>query len=415
MSRLPGQVVVADDLTGAVEAAAALAGLGPDGGEAAQVVLDPSALASVDSAIASLDLNCRDLPADLAAARLSAAMTAARHWVGAAGRRLKKIDSLWRGNTVAEVVALAGWGPAVLVPALPELGRTVEAGRLQRPADAGGELDLLACLAAVASLVDLRVVRNSEQALSDSLGALWAAGRLPLVDAVDQSDLDRIAAVLEAWPDRLVIGSGGVAAALGRRRAAARADYEAAAGTDYDGAAVGTDFDPAAGVVADRRPVAVLVGSTEPGARAQVEWLSRAGHPVETVDPSDPMVGPGPADLTAGDARSPQVRVFVSSAPTPGQGLDDGWAAGLVVRRALAWQPRADCVATGGATARALLDAAGSTWLRPLAQVHPGAVVSLADDGRLVATRPGSFGPIDSLALMLERTIRWRRGDSVAD
>ncbi|MDR1212638.1 MAG: hypothetical protein LBK54_00815 [Propionibacteriaceae bacterium] len=453
------QVVIADDLTGAVESTAALAGLGPDGGEAAIVALDLPTLAQAGTAIAACDLNCRNLAAAEAAERLSAAMTVALDWAGSAGGRLKKIDSLWRGNTVAEVAALARRGPAVLVPALPELDRTVTGGRLRRPAAAGGELDLTACLAGVVVPVELRVVRSSGAVLAAQLRAIWGLGRLPLLDSVSADDLDRIVAVLADWPDRLVIGCGGVAAALGRRRAAQRLGLtepdgptQWSDGTGPDGADQWSDAPDSGGPAqwsarleldgvaeAGGRPVAILVGSAEPRAREQIRRLAELGYPVETVDPAEAVelaetVGPvetgdaaetgglvgavGPVAGTAGTdpaaacAWPVPVRVFTSLEPAPDQGLDDGQAARAVVARALAWRPAADCVATGGSTARALVEALGLAWLRPLVQVHPGAVVSLAGDGRLVATRPGSFGQLDSLAAMLQGVHRLRGASS---
>jgi 4-hydroxythreonine-4-phosphate dehydrogenase len=54
-------------------------------------------------------------------------------------------------------------------------------------------------------------------------------------------------------------------------------------------------------------------------------------------------------------------------------------------------------VLTGGQTARAVLDALRGTHLEPLA-VAQGAVTSRTDEGRLVITRPGSFGTPSSLA-----------------
>ncbi|MDR1078069.1 MAG: hypothetical protein LBL55_05335, partial [Propionibacteriaceae bacterium] len=259
-----------------------------------------------------------------------------------------------------------------------------------------------------------------------------------------------------------VIGCGGVAAALGRRRAAQwvkAPEPEGSAqwsdlpgpggpaqgsdGPDSDGAApwsVRLELDGVA--EAGGRPVAILVGSVEPRAREQIRRLADLGYPVETVDPAEavelaPTVGPietgkaaetgglagavGPVAETVGTdpatafARPVPVRVFTSQEPAPGQGLDHGQAARRVVARALAWCPEADCVATGGSTARALVEALGLTWLRPLIQVHPGAVVSLADDSRLVATRPGSFGQVDSLAAMLRGIHRLRQAGAPVD
>ena len=54
-------------------------------------------------------------------------------------------------------------------------------------------------------------------------------------------------------------------------------------------------------------------------------------------------------------------------------------------------------VLTGGETARAVLDRLGVRSLRPV-RADAGAVTALADDGRTVVTRPGSFGHGAALA-----------------
>jgi uncharacterized protein YgbK (DUF1537 family) len=59
-------------------------------------------------------------------------------------------------------------------------------------------------------------------------------------------------------------------------------------------------------------------------------------------------------------------------------------------------------VLTGGETARAVLDRLEVTELRPLVQVHHGAVISAGSTGQLVATRPGSFGGPDSLLTLVQ-------------
>jgi 4-hydroxythreonine-4-phosphate dehydrogenase len=56
-----------------------------------------------------------------------------------------------------------------------------------------------------------------------------------------------------------------------------------------------------------------------------------------------------------------------------------------------------DLVLTGGETARRVLDVLRVTDLRPVGQIHHGAVLSRTPDGRSVVTRPGSYGEADSL------------------
>ena len=72
-----------------------------------------------------------------------------------------------------------------------------------------------------------------------------------------------------------------------------------------------------------------------------------------------------------------------------------------------------DLILTGGETAREVLERLGIRALEPLGAEQHGAVVSLADDGRLVGTKPGSFG--DDLALLqLYHSIQSRRASEPA-
>lgn len=67
-----------------------------------------------------------------------------------------------------------------------------------------------------------------------------------------------------------------------------------------------------------------------------------------------------------------------------------------------------DLFLTGGQTARSVLDALGVTELHPIAQPEIGTVISCTADGRLIVTRPGSFGTTDNLLNSL-RTIQQLR------
>ncbi|BDZ52027.1 hypothetical protein GCM10025867_42680 [Frondihabitans sucicola] len=79
-----------------------------------------------------------------------------------------------------------------------------------------------------------------------------------------------------------------------------------------------------------------------------------------------------------------------------------------VVSRVLGRDPGLDLVMTGGETARVVLDHLGIDSLTPLGQVEHGAVVCRASDGRLVATKPGSFGGPDVLVKLVARVSELR-------
>jgi uncharacterized protein YgbK (DUF1537 family) len=117
-------VVIADDLSGAAE----LAGIAFVRGLSAEVqrVLEPSS----DARVIAIDTDSRSLPAHEAARKVGEMMrqVAALQpaWI------FKKVDSLLRGPVRAEIeamVAATGQARAVLIPANPSRGRTIERGR----------------------------------------------------------------------------------------------------------------------------------------------------------------------------------------------------------------------------------------------------------------------------------------------
>ena len=109
--------LLADDLTGALDSAAAFAGDVP-------VFLDaPGATEAPVSAVATAT---RDVPP----ATLPALLAPARAWLREADLAFKKVDSLLRGNTFAECAALAAdYRRVVFAPAFPRQGRVTVDGR----------------------------------------------------------------------------------------------------------------------------------------------------------------------------------------------------------------------------------------------------------------------------------------------
>ncbi|HEY1411448.1 MAG TPA: nucleotide-binding domain containing protein, partial [Rhodopila sp.] len=121
----------------------------------------------------------------------------------------KKIDSLLRGPTIAELAACMRtglWGHAVLCPAFPYQGRSMRGGR-QYARDASGEWsavtgDLVAALNAAGTV-----------AYHARPGCPLLSG-IGVFDAETDDDLGRVAASGLAAGDVLWIGAGGLAQAL---------------------------------------------------------------------------------------------------------------------------------------------------------------------------------------------------------
>jgi D-threonate/D-erythronate kinase len=381
---MPYVIAIADDLTGAAESAAALAGLpvaGPPAlGEA--VVLSPASEELPDHDVVVLDTDTRSAPADEASAATVEAVARAFSYLGGDGRGsvVKKLDSMLRGNTARELQAISGRWPMLLAPALPVQGRTVIDGTLT----AGGRRHRLADLlpAAHAFPVTLRDVRGPAGGLVATLRSALHSGSTPIMDAETDADLDAVAAAVAELPRVVLAGSGGLASAIGRRRLADRLWTPPARPVAADGSL---------------RRIVTVVGTAEPGARLQLKGLEDAGVAVRLLRADALLddawtVGEGPAEGHLAYAIDGPVR--------DGDGIPQRLSASLATR-VLASHPDADFVVTGGQTAKALLTALGESVLFPAAVVHPGAIINFDRAGRIVATRPGSFGSADSLAQML--------------
>jgi len=360
--------VVADDLSGAAETAAVLA---RPGVPARVVLAGRGRPVPATGGLTVVDLDSRLAPAEDAARAVRNAVAAAPP----SARIVKKIDSLLRGNLAAEIGVLAADRPVVLAPALPVADRVVRGGVVHlsgvplHETDAWAIEPVPAPTSVAAGLDGLRTTALGLDAVRrDAAAALAAAvDRAPVVicDAVTDADLDAIAAAALDRPDVVLAGSGGFAAAIGRRLAGAPAD----------------------GAPPDRVPspsVLVVVGSAAPIAARQVERLLADGARELRLPVAGVSLEPGVTVLRPAPVERADPRAVVTELARAVVDLDPGPAA-------------ADLVLTGGETARRVLDELGIDQLEPLAQIGHGAVESRTADGRHVVTRPGSFGGVDSL------------------
>jgi D-threonate/D-erythronate kinase len=397
-------VILGDDLSGTTEALAA--SLGGDGRGWVHLGLSnfSAHFAHADGAEggqrAAVDLDVRHASPAVARNRYVAAVQATlRH--ERSDVLLLKVDSLLRGNVAAALAAVppAPQRPVVLAPALPSQGRRTLRGRVHLAEAAtrlpgsleGAQSDVALAAGCATAVLDLDVVRAGPQILGTALGRLAEQGIVAVCDAERDEDLDAVAAAAIQHRRPVVVGAGGVAAALGRVLPSVPAGLEAMSG--------GGAADGCSGRLEPTAPVLVVVGTAEPSSRPQVARLQQAGAGVESVDPSH--------HGTARDALEPLDRALRHGCAVlqvaPGS-VDVHRSSRVLDRLAdtaasvLAWRPLARVVLTGGATARAVLTRLGVDTLRLQCQVHPGAAHLRIDDGRHVVTRPGSHGGVDSLA-----------------
>ncbi|MCZ4516780.1 hypothetical protein O3Q52_53515, partial [Streptomyces sp. ActVer] len=313
---------------------------------------------------------------------------------------LKKIDSLLRGNLAVEAAAYAtGARGVVIAPALPVAGRTVREGVVNlhgtalhttdawRAEPGAAPVSVGAALGGVPTrVVPLATVRAPEPPLYDRLRALVAEGYHPVCDAETDTDLDAIAeAALRLGPGIRLMGTGGLAAALGRRLAQAdgtawarlpgrdgdrftEADRDHPTGTDTPGPAGADGVSPAPDGTPSR-PLLVVVGTAEPTAVAQIAQLVAAGArhvPLPAHTLTDHSTRLPPNIRTEGGRTTDGVTVVsIDGTHAVHPGAARGLAAGLAHAVAEAAH-ESDLVLTGGETAHRVLDALGIRELLPL-------------------------------------------------
>lgn len=337
-------LIIADDLTGALDSAVALTGAGLNcvvarrpGDIAAALALGPDVL--------SVSTASREGGVDAARAAVAAAVDA----VGDLPEIVfKKVDSRLKGHVAAEVAVLAGRfgrAGALFAPAIPVQGRVVAGGRLTG-AGVGLPIDVAAALA--------------------------GSGLAPDVpDTGGNADLDLALARAFDGPAPLLVGAAGLAAALARRLAA------------------GPWAIPAPRLAA---PVLLAIGSHDPITFAQVERLAATGPATvaEAPDGACPTRGVGVVRLVAG------------------AGPFDARGAGKRFAQGIAQLVRAKEVGTlfacGGETADAILGELGAGVLGIEGEVLPGVPASgIVLDGRRlqVVTKSGGFGDADALVAVV--------------
>ena len=344
-------IIVADDLTGACDAAVPFT----RACEPVQVQLngEPSDAASIQASTTE----SRDLPVAEAVARIRSVVER----LPSDSEPFKKIDSVFRGNTIAEIVATlrhAHYDLAILAPAYPALGRTVREGILYIHDTAGERTLPIAELLADAGyqLTALRADLSAEKLMSALRGCLKHSTPAVLCDAASQDDLARIVQAARSLGKRILwIGSGGLAHAL-----AAELPPLKPQPVTY----------PRAG-----QPI-FFIGSPHPVTRTQVERLQNTTNLLTT----DLLI-----PINLGQTSADDICHAVSTHEPEQTGC---------------------LFMTGGDTAHFVCRALGIQALRLQREFAPGVPLAIAEggsfDGVTIVLKSGGFGEPDLLCRLLE-------------
>ena len=350
--------LIADDLTGAGDASVQFAKIG----WRTILTLEAWTVGSPDASVLAVTTDCRALANEdaerLTANALTSLMTAP------IDRVFLKIDSTMRGSVRGQVAgALAAWrtrypnARAVVCPAYPKMGRTVESGRLLVR---GEPVERTAF-----GRDPVTPVTTSDMSL-----LLPGSDDIRVVDAATDDDLLKIAtSISAAGPSVIPVGSGGLAAAvaaiLPARSVRLQPDRSA----------------PQSDLIPRRKNPRILlqVSSLNPVSHAQVARLKAAFPDVVVLLPPRER---GDSVAVAGNlAREFREQV----------GREQWDILGLI----------------GGDGARETLKTLGASGIRVvdalLEGIPLGVVVGGEADGTPVFTKAGGFGDADALVKCVER------------
>lgn len=342
--------MIADDLTGALDAGAPFAMHGLK----TLVACTPDALdrgLRQGPDVLCVNTATREMDAETAAARV---LAVARRLAAANPRiAFKKIDSRLKGPVSAELAATLhglAFDRAAIAPAIPDLGRVVRGGKLTGRG--------------IATPIDIAErVGSSDYAIPDT---------------PDQRSLEAVAQFILAEPEPiLAVGARGLAAAfavaLGRPAAT-------------------EDPLPLPG------PLVIAIGSRDPITREQIAAFRSAARPIVIAAPN------GHVPKTAGDGAVVLLVTTDADFAEPIDIVAQRFGAG--VASYLKAHPPAALVISGGETAASVLAALQIDLLEVVGEALPGIPYCRAEiAGRkaLILTKSGGFGDPGTLARLAGR------------
>ena len=397
--------IVADDLTGANDSAVQFA---RGGWEARLTLADPSAVTVDAGAVIAVVTDSRAQDAATARASTSSAVTALR--TAGIDRLFVKIDSTMRGSVADQVAgALDAWAAehpdafAIVCPAYPAMGRTVENGRLLVNGE-GVETTSVrrdpVTPVLTNSLGEL-LPESVNIAIGDGLierieSAVSGGARILTVDAISPDDLRSIAdAIVQLGPRAVPVGSAGLAVEMA----------DAWSSSTPRTASRPTSTGRVVVVISSLHDVsraqhAHLVDTASAG---RLRTLAPTLDDLRTTDAASAWI----SNELARDPALPEV-IAVLAPSERGAEADTGdtiamrVAAGLAILTEAVIADAGSLVLMGGEGARAVLDRFGADSIRVTDAIREGIPIGVIEGGRLngltVVTKAGGFGTPSSLA-----------------
>ena len=389
MTQNPRVLIVADDLTGAMDSAGPFAEIGVETWVVAvPMQCDPATIAG--ARVVSVNTDSRHLPAVQAATRVREIVR--RLGLEAFDIVVKKIDSTLRGNVVSETLALleaSGRRRAVIAPAFPAQGRTVKNGVVHVNGVPLAETAFARDALSAPPLAPLQQVFG--EAVPGLGVAIAGPGndfssalniRIWIADGATDADLAAtVSAVQDQLGDLLLAGSAGITKPLAL-----------------------ACFDRMVSRVAPKKltgTIVFAVGSRAVQSAEQVESLMQ--------EPGSRMLRAPNGRLLQKEFPAARNLVLKATADDAGKEGDAQQVAADMARNAIDAARRTHAqalVATGGDTAIAILTATGNPELQVLGDLVPGIPYArIRVDGAplWLVTKAGGFGGRDTFREIARR------------
>jgi uncharacterized protein YgbK (DUF1537 family) len=422
--------LIADDLTGAVDAAVKL---DPGPLDETRVMVSPAQSSRIPwphRAVLSVNTDTRH--ADESQSRLIIEQVFLEAVQRGRTRLFKKVDSLLRGNVGVEIATTLelhnrhiGSTVAVVAPSFPQMDRIIHHGELFVHGQASGVnlCDLLDA-SGLATTV-LTAPRRAEDLTERILQARDRGYSAVIVDAHDDAELAQVAQASSPLANEvLFVGTAGLAGALNPRHPGRHDPAQTQRLDDVDSWVEASPGHPSSDpvipsptlgqMVADQRsPVdagaLIIIGSYSEQARRQSRHLARLGVPTFVITPEQGLAHGSMSSLISDVTGLLKCgRSVILTPPGPDQlnlrraaEVADslGSAAAAVMGNA------AMVVLTGGETAAAVLTHLEVGYFDVLSEVIPGVVVSRLPGWRQpLITKSGSFGQPDALSRAVAHT-----------
>ncbi|WP_319496044.1 four-carbon acid sugar kinase family protein [uncultured Cohaesibacter sp.] len=346
MDTVPKLVIIADDLTGALDSSVAFAERGlkvvcaltPDQFEIAM---------AMNADIVAVSSGSREIPKDEAARRIAHVGAMIKTHDSVTGIRIfKKVDSRLKGHVATEIQALGFENDKILIcPAIPRLGRFVKHGALV------GE--------GVSEPINVAEISHLPQSCC--------------IEAWSQDDIER--AIIAFAEDGLLVGAAGLAEATARQMVPVSLSKEN---------------------VAPVAPALFAIGSRDPVTLAQLEAFS-------------PLVAPN-GQVPAPTSGSEDVQVIqMTPGETVISGQEAGRAFAEGIAEWIAEIRPSTFLACGGESAAEICLRLNIGILEVLGEVLPGLPMSrsaIGDEELFVITKSGGFGGRDTLEMVSARLMK---------